>query len=149
MKLLAGLALFLLCALVGEGRARDLLCRERTLGTLYGLIRDIGDRQLTGLMSFQEGVLGCPPSLERALLLALARGEAPAMPLLTAEELAALRAYALSRSRSVAALRTERDALLAFLQKERERTHQERKQKGQVCRSVGYLCGTAALLLVL
>ena len=149
MKLLAGLALFILCALVGEGRARRLLRRERTIGKLHDLIQAIGDRQLTGLISFQEAALGCPPSPERALLLSLARGETSDSDLLTAEELTALRAYARSDSRSVSALRMERDALLAFLQKERDRTRQELSRKGQVYRSMGYLCGAAALLLVL
>ncbi len=149
MKLLAGLALFLLCALVGEGRARRLLRRERIIGKLHDLIQAIGDRQLTALTSFQEAALGCPPSSERALLLSLARGETSDSDFLTAEELAALRAYARSDSRSVSALRMERDALLAFLQKERDRTRQELSRKGQVYRSMGYLCGAAALLLVL
>ena len=43
----------------------------------------------------------------------------------------------------------ERDALLALLQRSREQTAAEIKNKGQVYRSVGYLTGVAALLLVL
>ena len=149
MKLMAGLALFLLCALVGEGQARRLLHRERTLGRLCELIRDIGDGQLSGLVSFQEAALRCPPSPERDQLFALARGEGPMTPLLTAEERASVLAYARSESRSVSALRRERDALLTLLQRERDRTREELSRKGRVYRSVGYLCGAAVLLLVL
>lgn len=149
MKLMAGLALFLLCALVGEGQARRLLRRERTLGKLCELIRQIGDGQLSGLVSFQEAALRCSPSPERDQLLALARSGEPMTPLLTAEERALLLAYARSESRSVSALRRERDALLALLQRERDRTREELSRKGRVYRSVGYLCGAAVLLLVL
>ena len=146
---MAGLALFLLCALAGEGRARRLQRRERTLERLQGLIRDVGDRQLSGLVSFREGALRCPPSPERDLLLALLGDEAPQTTLLSPEELDGLAAYARSESRSLTALRTERDALLERLQRERDRTKEESVRKGQVCRSVGYLLGAAALLLVL
>ena len=71
------------------------------------------------------------------------------LPLLTDRELAALSAYARSRSRSLETLRAERDALLTLLEGEREQTHGELLHKGQVYRSVGYLGGVAALLLVL
>ena len=71
------------------------------------------------------------------------------MPLLTAEERAALGAYARTQSRSLAALRAERDALLTLLQQARDSTREELGRKGQVYRSVGYLCGVAVLLLVL
>ena len=146
---MAGLALFLLCALAGEGRARRLQRRERTLERLQRLIRDVGDRQLSGLVSFREGALRCSPSPERDLLLALLGDKAPQTTLLSPEELDSLAAYAQSESRSLTALRTERDALLERLQRERDRTKEESARKGQVCRSVGYLLGAAALLLVL
>ena len=149
MKLLAGMALFLLCALAGEGRARRLQRREQTLFRVYELIRDIGDRQLNGLISFQEAALRCPPSPERQLLLEFCQGRDTGESLLTAEERDRLLAYARSESRSVAALRAERDALLEMLQRERDRTRQDLLRKGQVYRSVGYLSGVAALLLVL
>ena len=106
MKLLAGIALFLLCALAGESRSRRLQRRAQALLKLFELIREIGERQLTALLSFQESALRCPPS-------------------------------------------SERDALLALLQRSREQTAAEIKNKGQVYRSVGYLTGVAALLLVL
>ena len=149
MKLLAGVVLFLLCGLVGEGKARRLVRREQTLMGLWGLIREIGDRQLTGLVSFREAALRCPPSKMREQLLGLSAGEDADMPLLTAEERASLGAYARAQSRSVGALRAERDALLALLQQARDSTRQELLHKGQVYRSVGYLCGVAVLLLVL
>lgn len=149
MKLLSGTLLFLLCALVGEGKARNLVRRQRTLAGLIGLIQQIGDRQLSGLVSFREGALRCPPSPEREQLLTLAQGKEADMPLLTAEERAALAAYARSESRSLEALRTERDGLVGLLQREADRTREELSHKGQVYRSVGYLCGAAALLLVL
>ena len=149
MKLLAGIALFLLCALAGESRSRRLQRRAQALLKLYELIREIGERQLAALLSFQESALRCPPSPEREQLLELARGKEPSMPLLTAEEQSALAAYARSETRSPAALRAERDALLALLQRSREQTAAELKNKGQVYRSVGYLTGAAALLLVL
>ena len=149
MKLLAGMALFLLCALAGEGRVRRLQRREQTLFRVYELIRDIGDRQLSGLISFQEAILRCPTSQERQLLLDLLQGRGTEDSLLTAEERDRLLAYARSESRSVAALRAERDALLELLQRERDRTRQDLLRKGQVYRSVGYLSGVAALLLIL
>ena len=149
MKLLAGIALFLLCALTGESRSRRLQRRAQALLKLYELIREIGERQLAALLSFQESALRCPPSPEREQLLELARGKEPSMPLLTAEEKSALAAYARAETRSPAALRAERDALLALLQRSREQTAAEIKNKGQVYRSVGYLTGAAALLLVL
>jgi hypothetical protein len=148
VKLLAGIALFLLCALVGEGKSRRLAKRARTLEALCRLIRQIGERQQSALVSFEEGALRCPPSWEREQLLKLAAGETACMPLLTTEERMILAAYARSESRSVAMLRTERDALLTRLQRERDRTEEELIRKGRVYRSVGYLCGTAALLLV-
>ena len=116
MKLLAGIALFLLCALAGESRSRRLQRRAQALLKLYELIREIGERQLAALLSFQESALRCPPSPEREQLLELTRGKEPSMPLLTAEEQSALAAYARSETRSPAALRAERDALLALLQ---------------------------------
>ena len=91
----------------------------------------------------------CPPSPEREALLKLSGGDDACLSLLTAEESACLAAYARSESRSVAALRSEREALLALLQRERDRTREELGGKGQVYRSVGYLTGAAALLLVL
>ena len=148
MKLLAGLVLFLLCGLLGEGRARRLQRREQTLGRLRELIRDIGDRQLSGLISFQEGALRCPPSPERDLLLALLEDGAPQTPLLSPEERSRLTAYVRSESRSAAALRAERDVLMERLQREQDRAKEELTRKGQVYRSVGYLLGAAALLLV-
>ena len=54
-----------------------------------------------------------------------------------------------SHSRSTAALQAERGRLLTLLQAAREQAGEERMRKGQVYRSVGYLCGAAALLLVL
>ena len=149
MKLLAGMALFLLCALWGEGKARRLQRREQTLARLHDLLRDVGDRQLTGLVPFREAVLRCSPSPERALLLDLLEDRETSLPLLTTEEAARLKAYARSESRSVTALRGELDALLSLLQGERERTRAEHRGRGQVYRSVGYLFGVAALLLVL
>lgn len=149
MKLLAGIALFLLCAVAGESRSRRLQRREQALLKLHELIREIGERQLTALVSFREGALRCPPTPEREQLMDLSRGREPSMPLLTAEERNALAAYARSETRSPAALRAERDALLALLQRSREQTAAELKNKGQVYRSVGYLTGVAALLLVL
>ena len=149
MKLLAGIALFLLCALAGESRSRRLQRRAQALLKLFELIREIGERQLTALLSFQESALRCPPTPEREQLMDLSRGREPSMPLLTAEERNALAAYARSETRSPAALRAERDALLALLQRSREQTAAELKNKGQVYRSVGYLTGVAALLLVL
>ena len=149
MKLLAGIALFLLCALAGESRSRRLQRRAQALLKLFELIREIGERQLAALVSFREGALRCPPSWEREQLLELARGKEPSMPLLTAEEQSALAAYARSETQSPAALRAERDALLALFQRSREQTAAEIKNKGQVYRSVGYLTGVAALLLVL
>ena len=149
MKLLAGIALFLLCALAGEGKSRRLSHREQTLRRLHELIREIGEKQLAALVSFRESALSCPPSPERELLLQLACGKEVSAPLLTAEERDGLKAYARAESRSSADLRTERDALLALLQRSREQTAAELKSKGQVYRSVGYLTGVAALLLVL
>ena len=149
MKLLAGALVFVLCALVGEGKARRLTRREQSLQRLHGLIRESGERQLSLLVSLREGVLRCPPSAEREQLLALVQGQEAVMPLLTTEERAALRAYARSESRSVEGLRRERDALLALLQGARAQAHEELVHKGQVYRSVGYLGGVAALLLVL
>ena len=149
MKLLAGITLFLLCALAGEGRSRRLRRRAQTLLRVYELIHEIGDRQLTALMSFREGALFCPPSPERERLLLLANGTDAALPLLTGEENAALGAYARSESRSSSALRAERDGLLALLQRNREQAEEELQNKGQVYRSVGYLCGAALLLLVI
>ena len=149
MKLLAGALLFGLCALAGEGKARRLVRRERTLMKLHGLIQEIGDRQLTGLVSFREGALRCPPSAEREQLLVLAQGKEGDMPLLTAEERAALTAYARSETGSVAELRAKREGLMTLLQQARAQTRAELSQKGQVYRSVGYLLGAAVLLLVL
>ena len=149
MKLLAGTVLFLLCALAGEGRARCLRRRERLLSTIYELISDIGDRQQRALISFREGALLCPSSPERDQLLNMAAGVTVCLPSMTTEEKAKLAAYARSDSRSVSILRTERDALLCMLQQSRDRTREELAGKGQVYRSVGYLCGVAALLLVL
>ena len=149
MKLLAGIALFLLCALVGEGRRRRLLRREQTLCAFHELIRRIGERQLTALVSFQEGALSCPPSPERETLLQLAGGEEPPIPLLAAEERARIAAYIRSESRSSAALRAERDELLTLLEKSQEQAGAELLGKGQIYRSVGYLVGAAAMLLVL
>lgn len=148
MKLMAGSMLFLLCALMGEGRARRLKRREQALGGLSDLIQAVSERQVGDLVPFREGLLSCPPSPAQEMLLRLLGGE-ETTPLLTAEEKARILTYARSESRSVGALRGERDALLAFLRKERDRTHQEIGHKGQVYRSVGYLCGAAALLLVL
>ena len=71
------------------------------------------------------------------------------MSLLTAEERSALEAYVRSDSRSLEALRTQRDALLTLLRRERDQTKEELSRKGQVYRSVGYLFGVAVLLLVL
>lgn len=149
MKLLAGIALFLLCALAGEGKGRWLRRRAQTLLRLQELIREIGDRQLAALVSFQEGALVCPPSPERDQLLLLAKGKDTSLPLLTAEENDALTAYARSESRSSSILRAERDGLLALLRRSREQAETEFKSKGQVYRSVGYLCGAALLLLVI
>ena len=56
--------------------------------------------------------------------------------------------YSLSDGQ-LAVKRAERDALLVLLQRSREQTAAELKNKGQVYRSVGYLTGVAALLLVL
>ena len=64
MKLLAGIALFLLCAITGEGKARRLQRREKTLSKLCELLQEIGERQQRTLVSFQEGALMCPPSPE-------------------------------------------------------------------------------------
>lgn len=149
MKLLSGLALFLLCGLAGESKARRLQHRERTLFRLYGLIREISDRQLSNLMSFREGALLCSPSPERDQLLRLESGETVPMPLLTMEERERVRSFARMESRSVAALRQERDALLTQLQQERNRAREELDQKGRIYRSVGVLCGAAALLMIL
>ncbi len=149
MKLLAGALLFFLCALAGEGKARRLVHRERTLMKLHELIQKIGDQQITGLVSFQEGALRCPPSMERDQLLFLAQGKEAELPLLTAEERAAIAAYVRAETRSVGELRSQRDALLILLRRERDRTQEELSQKGQVYRSVGYLFGVAVLLLVL
>ena len=149
MKLLAGIALFLLCALAGESRSRRLQRRVQALLKLHELIREIGERQLAALVSFREGALRCPPSPEREQLMDLSRGRGPSMPLLTAEEQGALAAYARSETRSPAELRAERDALLTLLQQARDSTREELGRKGQVYRSVGYLCGVAVLLLVL
>ena len=149
MKLLAGALLFLLCALAGEGKARRLVRRERTLMKFHELIQKIGDQQLIGLVSFREGVLRCPPSMERDQLLSLAQGKEAELPLLTAEERSALAAYARSETRSVGELRSQRDALLILLRREQDRTREELSQKAQVYRSVGYLFGVAVMLLVL
>ena len=149
MKLLAGALLFLVCALVGEGKARRLSRREQTLLRLHGLIREIGDRQLASLVSFQEGALRCPPSQEREQLLAMAQGKETQTPLLTAEERTALTAYARAETRSLEALKTSRDELLALLWRERDRVREESTRKGQIYRSMGYLCGAAVLLLIL
>ncbi len=149
MKLLAGIALFLLCALAGEGKSRRLVHREQTLLRLHELVREISERQLAALVSFREGALSCPPSYEWELLLKLAAGKEISAPLLTAEEQDSLAAYARAESRSPAALRAERDALLALLSRNREQAKAELAGKGQVYRSVGYLTGVAALLLVL
>ena len=149
MKLLAGIVLFLLCALAGEGKARRLQRRERALSKVHELIFEIGERQQNALVSFREGALMCSPSPEREQLLKLAGGEELCLPMLTAEERSSLAAYARSESRSVSALKDERDSLLSLLQKAREQAAEERTHKGQICRSVGYLCGAAALLLVL
>ena len=149
MKLLAGALLFLLCALAGEGKARRLVRRERTLMKFHELIHKIGDQQLIGLVSFREGVLRCPPSMERDQLLSLAQGKEAELPLLTAEERSALAAYARSEIRSVGELRSQRDALLILLRREQDRTREELSQKAQVYRSVGYLFGVAVMLLVL
>ena len=149
MKLLAGALLFLLCALVGEKKAQRLARRERTLIRLHGLIEEIGDRQLSLLVSFREAALRCPPSPERDELLALAQGTDAEIPLLTAEERAALAAYARSETRSMSELRNQRDVLLRLLCRERDQTREELAHKGQVYRSVGYLLGVAVLLLIL
>lgn len=149
MKLLAGALLFLLCALVGEKKAKRLARRERTLIRLHGLIEEIGDRQLSLLVSFGEAALRCPPSPERDELLALAQGTDAEIPLLTAEERAALAAYARSETRSMSELRNQRDVLLRLLCRERDQTREELAHKGQVYRSVGYLLGVAVLLLIL
>ena len=149
MKLMTGILLFFLCASVGEGRARRLQRRERTLAKLHELIREIGDRQISGLVSFQEAAMERPSSQEREELLDLSRGEGSFARLLTEVERARLTAYARSESRSLGTLRTEQEALLSLLQQERDRTREELAIKGQVYRSVGYLCGAAVLLLVL
>lgn len=149
MKLMAGIMLFGLCALAGEGRARRLRRRERTLSGLCDLIREIGDRQMTGLVSFREAAMACSPSREKEQLLCLLQDKTAQLPLLTAEETARLAAYARSDSRSVASLRLERDALVSLLERNRDKTKEELAGKGQVYRSVGYLTGAAALLLVL
>ena len=149
MKLLAGLVLFVLCALMGEGRSRRLLRRERTLSRFCDLIGEIGDRQLGSLVSFREAALGCPASAERDQLLALLKREEPRIPLLTPEEQAHMVAYARLESRSLSSLRAERDALLALLRQSESSTKEERMGKGQVYRSVGYLFGVAVMLLIL
>ncbi len=149
MKLLTGITLFLLCALIGEEKNRRIRRRERTLANLYDLIRQIGDRQLNGMVPFREGVTACPPSPERELLLDLADGNPAKAPLLTAEERTGLAAYARSESRSVRALRAERDELLSMLRQARDKTEEEMARKGQIYRSVGYLSGAGILLLLL
>lgn len=149
MKLLAGMVLFLLCALVGEGKSRRLLRREQALARFHALIGEIGEKQLLGLLSFQEALLACPPSPERDQLMDLSRGKEPDMSLLTPEERGCLAAYARSNSRSLSALRAERDDLLTLLQRGRDGAKEERMGKGQVYRSVGYLFGAAVLLLIL
>ncbi len=149
MKLLAGMALFLLCAMMGEGRVRRLQRREQTLTRLHGLLREIGERQLTGLASFREAAMRCPASPEREWLLTLLQDKEAQISLLTPEEAASISAYARSDNRSLAALRAERDALLTLLLRERDGVKEERRGKGQVYRSVGYLFGVAAMLLVL
>ena len=70
------------------------------------------------------------------------------MPLLTAEDQSAFAAYARAETRSPTALRAERDAIMERLQREQDRAKEELTRKGQVYRSVGYLLGAAALLLV-
>lgn len=149
MKLLSGMALFLLCALAGEGRASRLRRRERTLDALCGLVRDIGQRQQRTLLSFREAALLSPPSPERSQLLELAAGAEDVLSLLTAEERSSLAAYARSETPSLAALCREREALLGLLEKAREAAREDLSRKGRIYRSVGYLCGAAALLLVL
>ncbi len=149
MKLLAGMMLFLLCALVGEGKARRLRHREQGLARVHELIRQIGDTQVRSLVSFREAALRCPASPERDELLKLSAKEAACLPLLTSEERACLAAYAQAGSWSLGALRQQQEALLALLQRERSRAKEELMHKGQVYRSVGYLCGAAILLLVL
>ena len=149
MKLLAGMMLFLLCAMAGEGKARRFLRREQALAGYQELIRSVGDRQLLTLIPFREAVLSCPASPEREQLMVLLQGSKREIPLLTSEEMRRLSAYARSESRSLAALRTERDDLLTMLQAARDSVKEERLRKGQVYRSVGYLFGVAALLLVL
>ena len=91
----------------------------------------------------------CPASPEREWLLTLLQDEGAQIPWLTQEEAASISAYARSDTRSLAALRAERDALLTLLLRERDSTRAERMGKGQVYRSVGYLFGVAAMLLVL
>ena len=149
MKLLAGMMLFLLCGLAGERSARRLQRRRRTLTVLQDHIQQVRERQLTCLMSFREAVLSCPVSPEREGLLGLCGESREQLPLLTVEETKRLAAYARTESRSIATLRTERDALLTFLRQAKGRTGEELSTKGSVYRSVGYLLGAAALLLVL
>ena len=149
MKLMAGIALFLLCALAGEGKSRRLLRREQMLFNLHELIGRIGAKQLTALVSFREAALSCPPSSERDQLLGLAEGREIGVSLLKKEEADRLMAYARSESRSPSALRAELDGVLSLLRRAAEQARAERVSKGQICRSMGIFVGAAALLLVL
>ena len=149
MKLAAGILLFLLCGLAGEQKSRRLSRRAGTLAALETLIRQIGDRQLNELVSFEEGVRSCPPSPERDYLLSLVRGQAAGPALLAPEEEERLRTYARRDSRDTADLSQARDSLLDLFSKAAKDARREQRQKGQVYRSVGYLAGMAVLLLVL
>ena len=149
MKLMAGIVLFLLCALAGEEKSRRLLRREQELFSLRELIKRIGEGQLTALVSFREAALSCPPSPTRDQLLRLAEGREKDVPLLKREEADRLLAYVRSESRSPSALRGDLDDLLALLLRAGEQARAERTSKGQIYRSVGCLVGAAALLLVL
>ena len=61
MKLWAGIALFLLCALAGESRGRRLQRRAQALRKLHDLVHEIGERQLTALVSFGRGPCAARP----------------------------------------------------------------------------------------
>lgn len=149
MKLTAGLMLFALCALMGERASRALSGRERTLGVMIGLIRRAGDRQIQNLCSLSSALKEEPAGPEQQWLLALSCGEIqPSFLPLSKEEEEGVRRFAALSIFSPQGLRQEQETLVKQLSAARQRAMAERAEKGRIYRSMGYLSGVAALLLV-
>ncbi|MBQ7278044.1 MAG: hypothetical protein IJR17_02445 [Clostridia bacterium] len=148
MKLAAGGVLFLLCVLMGEGASRKTARREQALGELILLLQRVGDRQQHSLCSYESALLQEPPSSLQRLLLSLLRGTPLECDYLTEEERNLVRDYARQQFPSLQEAGKSLNQLLHGLSAAQAQAAAQRQQKGRLYRSMGYLSGVAALLLV-